>query len=53
MSDLGKIKPLYRPAAIKPLHKDSANKENRKDKKEDKDSGQEEALKEGNINEYI
>ena len=53
MSDLGKIKPLYRPAAIRPLHKDSANKDNRKDKKEDKDSGQEEALKEGNINEYI
>ena len=53
MSDLGKIKPLYRPTPIRPLNKDSANKENRKDNKENKDSEQEEALKDGNINEYI
>ncbi|GJM05380.1 MAG: hypothetical protein DHS20C09_13710 [marine bacterium B5-7] len=52
MSELGPIKPVSQPIAVKPIKKDPGNKENDKKKEKDKhDSGV--TKPEGHVDEYI
>ena len=53
MSELGPIKHVVQPIAVKPISKDTTNKDNGKKKKE-KDSNDSSAAKsEGHVDEYI
>lgn len=53
MSDLGPIKPLTQPIAIKPLNRDDAKKDERKKKQDEKEKNSSESDSDGHINEYI
>jgi hypothetical protein len=53
MTELGPIKPVVQPIAVKPINKDSTNKENGK-KKNEKDKHDSGVVKpEGHVDEYI
>ena len=53
MSELGPIKKVVQPIAVKPMNKDSTNKENGKNKKEKDSDDSGVAKTEGHVDEYI
>lgn len=53
MSELGPIKQVVQPIAVKPINKDSTNKENGKKKKEKDSPDSGVAKSEGHVDEYI
>ena len=53
MADMGSIKPLVQPAAIRPLNKDPERKKSEKKEKEESNSDKDKSDSNGKINEYI
>lgn len=53
MSDLGPIKKVVQPIAVKPINKDPANKDNGKKKDEKECHDPDTAKSDGHVDEYI